>query len=578
MSDFWKKEISKKISLPCENDQETSLHLNFGKLNHNNKYCKQFFHKDLVINDLIFNDVEKINIKDELNKLTESHNKSKTKVFNNNKLTEKQKETKLKTLDTKFKRNTNNIDKITKSIKIYITPNDKQIKILNNWFEECEKVYNYCVDCYNNNLINKKEFNQYKILKIKIFNQIYGNNEKGCPYDILTDEVRIFCSNLKSCNTNLKNGNINHYQMKYRDISKSHSIFIPKSSLDKTGFYLRYLGKMNGFEKIKINIDNINDFRVIKDNINKKYYISLPYQSNIIVNDNKMNTVALDCGEKIFQAFYSPINYGHIGIDMRKEILQIEKKIRRFQRILNNKKNDRKVINNKSLVDYKLEKIKEKYKLKNKIFNEKKIRNNSLLINKKNIKNKIQKCYTKIKNKVKELHNKTALFLVKNYKNIMIPVFETQNMLRNKKYTKKYFNQLILEKGEEECKKEVKLVYKKRRLNKRVKFVLNSLSHYKFRQHLSHKCDEYGCKLHVVTEEYTSKTCTNCGEQSCKYNSTRVKQCVCGHKMDRDINGARNIFIKNIEKVVRPWVTIQPKECEKVSVINEQFITNCNKK
>ena len=104
----------------------------------------------------------------------------------------------------------------------------------------------------------------------------------------------------------------------------------------------------------------------------------------------------------------------------------------------------------------------------------------------------------------------------------MIPVFETQNMLRNKKYTKEYFNNLIQEKGEEECKKEVRQVYKKRRLNRRVKFVLNNLSHYKFRQHLAHKCEEYGSKLHIVTEEYTSKTCTNCGEQSSKYNSKNI--------------------------------------------------------
>ena len=31
-------------------------------------------------------------------------------------------------------------------------------------------------------------------------------------------------------------------------------------------------------------------------------------------------------------------------------------------------------------------------------------------------------------------NNEAALYLVKNYKHIMIPVFETQNMLRNKKY------------------------------------------------------------------------------------------------------------------------------------------------
>jgi polygalacturonase len=48
--------------------------------------------------------------------------------------------------------------------------------------------------------------------------------------------------------------------------------------------------------------------------------------------------------------------------------------------------------------------------------------------------------------------------------------------------------------------------------------------------------------------------------------------------MDRDLNGARNILIKNIKNVVRPWDTIHPKECEKVSIINNQIITNCNNK
>ena len=48
---------------------------------------------------------------------------------------------------------------------------------------------------------------------------------------------------------------------------------------------------------------------------------------------------------------------------------------------------------------------------------------------------------------------------------------------------------------------------KKAELNKKVKFVLNMLSHYSFRQHLHHKCLEYGCEMKIVTEEYTSKTC-----------------------------------------------------------------------
>ena len=67
--------------------------------------------------------------------------------------------------------------------------------------------------------------------------------------------------------------------------------------------------------------------------------------------------------------------------------------------------------------------------------------------------------------------------------------------------------------------------------------------------HLSNKCREYGSELIEVTEEYTSKTCTNCGVQSENYNN-RIKKCNCGYKINRDINGARNILIKNIKKVV----------------------------
>jgi len=67
-----------------------------------------------------------------------------------------------------------------------------------------------------------------------------------------------------------------------------------------------------------------------------------------------------------------------------------------------------------------------------------------------------------------------------------------------------------------------------------VKFVLNSLSHYDFQQHLKHKCEEYGCKLIIGKEEYTSQMCGNCGNLEKKYKN-RIKECnKCGYKMNRD--------------------------------------------
>lgn len=74
-------------------------------------------------------------------------------------------------------------------------------------------------------------------------------------------------------------------------------------------------------------------------------------------------------------------------------------------------------------------------------------------------------------------------------------------------------------------------------------------SHYKFRQHLLNKGKEYGCEILVRGEEYTSKTCTRCGTISDNYIK-REKICNCGYKIDRDINGSRNILIKNINELL----------------------------
>ena len=77
------------------------------------------------------------------------------------------------------------------------------------------------------------------------------------------------------------------------------------------------------------------------------------------------------------------------------------------------------------------------------------------------------------------------------------------------------------------------------------------LSHYKFRQHLINKGNEYGCKVVVVTEEYTSKTCTNCGAVS-EYYRKRMKKCPkCNYEIDRDVNGSRNILLKNMLEAIK---------------------------
>jgi putative transposase len=550
MSEWWTKELSSLFPIPSNNDFNSFLISNFGLIKHNNIYMENFYFKDLTFNNIILNDLQCINYNDEIKKININHNNNVNKINNNDNLINKTKQTKIKTLETKKNRTINEIDSITKTRKIEIHPNNKQIKILNKWFKECDKVYNYCIKLYYN---DKKFFESMNVYdKVKIFDKIYGNNDKKAPYDILTDEVRIFFSNLKSCKSNLKNGNIKHFDLKSKDISKSQSVFLPKTCINKNGFYISHLKNMKGFEKIDIDLKKINDSRLIYDKINKKYYLCLPYQEKIKEKRKKIRMISLDPGEKNFLSYFSEIGYGILGKNIRNKILPLEKQIRIYQRILSTKRNTTYERDNKRVSDYILSKIKSKYSKKKRKFIERKIRKNGLLKNKNKIKQKIRRCYKKIQNLVKELHNKSALYLVKNYERILLPEFKTQNMISEKKYNKKYFNNILIEKGIDECKKEIKIVTKKRRLNGRVKFVLSQLSHYKFKEHLKKKSIEYGSEVIIVTEEFTSKTCTNCGCQGTSYDKKRIKLCKCGVKIDRDINGARNILIKNIKKVARP--------------------------
>jgi len=84
----------------------------------------------------------------------------------------------------------------------------------------------------------------------------------------------------------------------------------------------------------------------------------------------------------------------------------------------------------------------------------------------------------------------------------------------------------------------------KRKLNNKSVRGMYGLSHYKFRQTLDWYCQKYNKVMVVVGEEYTSKTnpftgtLMNIGSsESFVYN---------GNSYDRDINGSRNIFIKNV--------------------------------
>jgi len=78
---------------------------------------------------------------------------------------------------------------------------------------------------------------------------------KIAPYDTLTDVVAKFCSNVKSCYSNLKNGNITHFKMKEILLKDCRSIFISYKAINKNGIFTQKLGNIESFPDINCECD-----------------------------------------------------------------------------------------------------------------------------------------------------------------------------------------------------------------------------------------------------------------------------------------------------------------------------------
>ena len=84
-------------------------------------------------------------------------------------------------------------------------------------------------------------------------------------------------------------------------------------------------------------------------------------------------------------------------------------------------------------------------------------------------------------------------------------------------------------------------------------------SHGLFLQRLKDKCLERAVTLLTPTEHYTSKTCGSCGCLNSQLGSSEVFECRCGYVADRDLNAARNIYIRTLS--LRELTPVQPDMC-----------------
>ena len=142
----------------------------------------------------------------------------------------------------------------------------------------------------------------------------------------------------------------------------------------------------------------------------------------------------------------------------------------------------------------------------------------------KNMRRAAHRIRKRIRNLVDELHKKVARYLVDNFDIILLPTFETSAMVMRGK----------------------------RKLRKKSVRQMLTLSHYRFKVYLKQKAKETGCIVLDVCEAYTSKTVSWTGEIRKTLGGSKIIKDSIGLKMDRDVNGARGIFLRAL--VDKPWL------------------------
>ncbi len=337
-------------------------------------------------------------------------------------------------------------------------------------------------------------------MKLTAKNNNLPNWITAVPYDVrergFNDAWLAYEAVLNSC----VNGNT--ATLKFRKKNHLQSITITQKNIRDDSVYIETMGAI----KHKKSLLSDGDTRLTHDS--KGFYLNVlekstkrvlantlfgtkflkKYVSNPIL-DNQENhrldsIIALDPGVRTFQTSYTPNAVADIGSNACTRL----------------------------------------YRLKNVQF---RLRNKMKHVNaqkRRMIKKSFSRISLKIKHLVDELHWKSIKYITR-YDNVILPDFNVSQMI------KKFDAQ-----------------GRRRKISRRTVKEMLLLSHYKFHMRLQSRIQSSDSKrLWIVNEAYTSKTCGSCGHIHDNLGGNKTYKCPnCNIVLGRDVNGARNIFLKHV--------------------------------
>lgn len=364
---------------------------------------------------------------------------------------------------------------VVKSRKIRCSPTPTQRQMLKRWCGASRFVFNRTVQ-YLKQLGTKAN---WKAIKGSILTALPPWCDE-VPYQIKSVAIRDACKAVSRVKLLIKQGVRNedgscpevHFRSRKEPVQ---SFYVPKSAVSLHGIYYTLLGTLRFREALPA---VHGDCRLVW--AYGTYYVTLPMVAPQRAAENQGRVVALDPGIRAFISFFAEDGCGKFA---HGDFSRIQRLCTYLDVLI-------------SRADMACSKPSQRlYKACDRI-------------------------RQKIRHLMDELHHKVAFFLVQHYDVILLPTFETQQMVS---------------KGARKLRK------------KSVRNMLN-FAHYRFKLFLKHKAFEYGKTVIDVCEAYTSKTVSWTGEIIHNLGGRKVIMSkIDGQRMDRDWNGARNIMLRALE-------------------------------
>ena len=275
---------------------------------------------------------------------------------------------------------------VTKARRIRIYPSRQQKQLFKQWFGVGRKVYNTCINHFNEKDIVFKGWMKMSTLVLHSLTEDYI---KSVPCQIKNMAVKdAYTSRMTNCKKTKKSGK--QFKLRYKSRKNPvQSCYIPKSAVSESGIYHTISGKLKFSEREWLKND-ICACRLINDH--GRWYLSVPQKIKTTTTESQGGIVALDPGVRNFLTYFSEDGrFGWLGIHA-------------FDRILNlNLKRD-KLLSRLTLTKDKREKGK--------------------------LKRTLNRTYHRIQDLVDELHWQCINYLVHNFSVIVFPPFEVKGMTK----------------------------------------------------------------------------------------------------------------------------------------------------